>query len=103
MSLMSVLMYNYRIVGNFRGCKYPLQRQEIQFVGFYFRFSLTSKPRPEIIKYFSVSTWCVTDTHTHYHAFIGKYRIAGIFRRSLISFFSFSFFLNEFIQNENLT
>ena len=31
------------------------------------------------------------------------YRIAGIFRRSLISFFSFSFFLNEFIQNENLT
>ena len=33
---------------------------------------------------------------------ISLYRIAGIFRRSLISFFSFSFFLNEFIQNENL-
>ena len=31
-----------------------------------------------------------------------KYHIVGIFRRSLISFFSFSFFLNEFIQNENL-
>ena len=32
-----------------------------------------------------------------------EYRIAGIFRRSLISFFSFSFFLHEFIQNKNLT
>ena len=30
------------------------------------------------------------------------YHIAGIFRRSLISFFSFSFVLNKFIQNENL-